>query len=147
MTFFQSIETNLRKYAGFTGTAGRPEFWWFALFVYLGAAALGALNIPTPLGTIAIGTSLAACFAVATFLPFLAVTVRRLRDTGRSWANLFWLLLPLAGLIVLIVFLAQPSQVTAPAGAGVPPGAGAPPAPGIPPAPGAAPGVPPNPTR
>ncbi|GAA2048074.1 DUF805 domain-containing protein [Leifsonia soli] len=108
MSFFEAIATAFKKYATFTGTAGRPEFWWFALFVYLGAAALNALNLITPQGTIYLGSSLSAVFGLAVLLPYLAVTVRRLRDTGRSWANLFWLLLPIAGLIVLIVLLAQP---------------------------------------
>jgi uncharacterized membrane protein YhaH (DUF805 family) len=107
MTFFEAIAVNFRKYAVFTGIAGRPEFWWFALFVNVVAAALNALNLVTPQGTIYLGSSLAACFGAAVLLPSLAVTVRRLRDCGRSWANLFWLLLPIAGLIVLIVLLAQ----------------------------------------
>jgi uncharacterized membrane protein YhaH (DUF805 family) len=113
MTFFQAIAVNFRKYATFTGVAGRPEFWWFALFVYLGGLALSALNLVTPLGTIYLGSSLSAFFGAAVLLPYLAVTVRRLRDSGRSWANVFWLLLPIAGLIVLIVFLAQTSRSSA----------------------------------
>ena len=114
MSFFEAIAVNFKKYATFTGVAGRPEFWWFALFVYVVGAALNALNLVTPQGTIFVGSSLAAFFGAAVLLPYLAVTVRRLRDCGRSWANLFWLLLPIAGLIVLIVLLAQPGQ-TAPA--------------------------------
>ena len=111
MTFFQAVETDLRKYSTFGGVARRPEFWWFALFVNLGGAALGSFNILTPSGMLYIGSSLAGFFAVAMFLPSLAVTVRRLRDAGYSWAHLFWLLLPVAGLIVLVVLLAQPSKV------------------------------------
>lgn len=117
MSFFQAIETNFKKYATFSGLASRSEFWWFALFVYLVGAALNALNLVTPQGTVFLGSSLSACFAAVVLLPYLAVTVRRLRDTGRSWTNLFWLLLPIAGLIVLIVFLAQPGRLTTPAGA------------------------------
>jgi uncharacterized membrane protein YhaH (DUF805 family) len=41
--------------------------------------------------------------------------VRRLRDAGHSWGNLFWILLPVAGLIVLIVLFAQPTRFMAPA--------------------------------
>lgn len=32
MTFGAAITTVFRKYADFTGTASRAEFWWFALF-------------------------------------------------------------------------------------------------------------------
>ena len=113
MSFFEAIAVDFRKYATFTGVAGRAEFWWFTLFVFLGSAALSALNLATPQGTIYVGSSLAAAFGAAVLLPSLAVTVRRLRDTGRSWANLFWLLVPIAGVVVLVVLLAQRGQVDA----------------------------------
>lgn len=92
------------------GRATRAEFWWFILFAALVAGALGALNIATPGGVIALGSSLAAAWAIATLLPTLAVTVRRLRDTGRPWTELFWLLVPIAGLIVLVIYLREPSN-------------------------------------
>ncbi|MGO4535891.1 DUF805 domain-containing protein [Leifsonia sp. 2MCAF36] len=121
MSFFQAIAIDFKKYATFSGVADRAEFWWFALFVYVVGAALNALNLVTPQGTVYIGSSLAACFGAAVLLPYLAVTVRRLRDCGRSWTNLFWLLLPIAGLIVLIVFLAQRGTSTRDAGQALPP--------------------------
>lgn len=62
----------------------------------------------TPEGVITLGSSLAGAWSIAVLLPSLAVAVRRLREAGRSWAELFWLLLPVAGLIVLIVRLAEP---------------------------------------
>ena len=58
MSFFDVIAVAFKKYPTFTGTAGRPEFWWFALFAYLGGAALGALNLVTPQGTIYLGSRL-----------------------------------------------------------------------------------------
>ena len=42
-------------------------------------------------------------------LPNLAVAVRRLRDAGHDWPNLFWILVPIAGLIVLVIYWTQPS--------------------------------------
>ncbi len=134
MTFFESIKTVFRKYAEFTGRATRPEFWWFALFSFLVSSALSALlpgtwspgswNMPgmydgtgfdASFGwTMAPAINLAGFWGVAVLLPSLAVTVRRLRDTGREWTNIFWILLPIAGLIVLIVFLAEPTRTDAP---------------------------------
>jgi uncharacterized membrane protein YhaH (DUF805 family) len=43
-------------------------------------------------------------------VPTIAVAVRRLRDTGRRWTELFWLLVPIAGLIVLALYLCDPSK-------------------------------------
>lgn len=108
----QSVQAVLRKYSDFTGSASRPEFWWFALMTAIAHLALNSLNIFTENGTIYLGASLSGAFGFAVLLPTLAVAVRRLRDAGRSWTELFWLLLPVAGLIVLIVRLSEPSQHT-----------------------------------
>lgn len=120
MSFFDSIKTVFRKYAEFEGRATRPEFWWFALFSALVSAALGSLFVPSfGGGSYQDGAftmpmmggypNLATVWSIAVLLPSLAVTVRRLRDAGHQWTELFWILLPIAGLIVLIVRLADPS--------------------------------------
>ena len=108
----QSVHAVLRKCSDFAGSASRPEFWWFALMTVLAHLALNSLNIVTENGTIYLGASLSGAFGVAVLLPTLSVTVRRLRDAGRSWTEFFWLLLPIAGLIVLVVRLSEPSRHT-----------------------------------
>lgn len=115
MGFGDAIATVFRKYAEFTGRATRPEFWWFALFSFLVSAALNAFNVVTPEGVVALGSSLSGVWAIAVLVPSLAVSVRRLRDAGRSWAELFWILLPIAGIIVLIVRFCEPSRPAGPA--------------------------------
>ena len=57
---------------------------------------------------------LAGVWGVAVLLPYLAVTVRRLRDAGYGWGHLFWILVPIAGIFVLIAFLAQPTKPVVP---------------------------------
>lgn len=132
MTFFESIKTVFRKYAEFTGRATRPEFWWFALFSGLVSGALASLNLTTttyagggfmwgmggPGGdavasTFYLGSSLAGLWGFVVLLPSLAVAVRRLRDAGHQWTEIFWILLPIAGAIILIVRLADPTRVDA----------------------------------
>ncbi|HEX7834769.1 MAG TPA: DUF805 domain-containing protein [Pseudolysinimonas sp.] len=112
MSFGDAITTVFRKYAEFTGRASRSEFWWFVLFSTLVNAALGTLNFATPDGVVvvSVGSSLAGLWSVAVLLPTLAVSVRRLRDAGQQWTELFWILLPIAGLIVLIVRFCEPSR-------------------------------------
>lgn len=100
MNFQQSIKLCFSKYADFNGRASRPEYWWFALFIFLGGAILSM-----------VGNVLPGVFAVATLLPSLAVAARRLHDTERSGWWLLIGLLPMVGFIVLIVFLAQKSVV------------------------------------
>jgi uncharacterized membrane protein YhaH (DUF805 family) len=110
MTFGQAIQTCLRKYADFAGRAARSEFWWFILFTALVSAALTALNLLTPNGAIALGTALAQVWSIAILVPTLAVAVRRLRDSGRSWMELLWLLVPIAGVIILVIRLVESTQ-------------------------------------
>ena len=110
MTFDESITSVFRKYAEFEGTATRAEFWWFALFATLVSMAFNGFNILTLDGPFQLGNALAYVWGVAILLPSLAVAVRRLRDAGRAWTELFWLLLPIAGLIILIVRLCDPSK-------------------------------------
>lgn len=53
---------------------------------------------------------LGSIYTLATLIPALAVTVRRLHDTGRS---AWWLLIPLVpliGAIIFLVFMFQDSQ-------------------------------------
>ena len=95
-----------KKYAKFGGRAGRQEYWYFVLFNILAYILLSI--IAGVAGKI--GASLLGLYAVAAFLPGLAVSVRRLHDTNRSG---WWILIsPIPGIgpIVLMVFLTQGSQ-------------------------------------
>ncbi len=106
MSFPAAIQIVVRKYADFTGTAGRAEFWWWILFTTLVTAVLGSLSDLTTNSA----TTLGGVWNLVVLLPTLAVQIRRLRDAGYRWGNVFWLALPGAGLIVLAVLLAQPSR-------------------------------------
>jgi DNA-binding CsgD family transcriptional regulator len=104
MTFQGAIRVCLTKYADFTGQASRAEFWWFALFVTLVAAAL-----------LYISEALSSIFLIAVLLPFLAVGARRLHDIGKSGWWLLYMLVPVGGLVALAFLWSQPgtAQLTA----------------------------------
>lgn len=94
------IQTVFRKYAEFTGRATRAEFWRWALFNVLIAGALNPFNVIRIGQNAYLGSLLAGLWGIAVLLPNLAVAVRRLRDAGYGWGNLFWILVPLAGIVV-----------------------------------------------
>jgi uncharacterized membrane protein YhaH (DUF805 family) len=100
MDFKQSIVTCLKnKYVDFSGRAGRPEFWWFALF-----CLVAGLLVQVILGDI-----IAMLVNLALLLPSLAVGARRLHDIGKSgWFQLLWFI-PFLGWAVMIYFLVQPT--------------------------------------
>ena len=97
----------LKSYATFTGRARRTEYWMFTLINVIIAAVIYGIGAAFNGGAIgSLFTVLYWAYAVAVFVPGLAVTFRRLHDTDRSaW---WWLiaLVPFVGAIILIVFLA-----------------------------------------
>jgi uncharacterized membrane protein YhaH (DUF805 family) len=114
VSFGEAIQTVLRKYAEFTGRASRAEFWWWMLFNLLVVGALNLFSVIEIGDNSSLGSLLAGLWSISVLLPNLAVAVRRLRDAGRGWANLFWLLVPIAGLVVLAIYWTQPSTTAAP---------------------------------
>jgi uncharacterized membrane protein YhaH (DUF805 family) len=113
MTFAQAIQAGFRNYAEFRARASRSEFWWWILFTALVSAVLGAIPTWTlQLGNngFLYGPSLSGVWSIVVLLPTLGLTVRRLRDAGYGWGHVFWLLVPVAGLIVLVVLCAQPPR-------------------------------------
>lgn len=101
MTFRESVETCLRKYATFHGRAARPEFWWFALFIFGGNFVLGIVDAAIFPGETRI---LAPLFSLATLLPAIAASVRRLHDIGRSGWWVLLHLIPVIGFLVMLYF-------------------------------------------
>ena len=133
----------LRRYADFRGRSGRAEFWWWTLFYYLVSAVLVAIMLAglpweamsdenldaqvlddSPFGQVGagvwIGAILYGLFFIATFVPNLSVTVRRLHDRGMSgwwYAGLIILnfmpiinILAVVGFIVLLIICILPGQ-------------------------------------
>lgn len=122
MNFVEAVSHVFLNYAHFSGRARRSEYWNFVLFnilvqvlLSLAMTLLAGPNASTPLGgRFVFGVSLVSLVvALAFFLPSLAVTVRRLHDTGRPGAYFLFVLIPLAGPILMLVWLCQDSQPTA----------------------------------
>ncbi len=95
----------LKKYAEFSGRARRTEYWMFVLFNLIISAVIGVID-RSVLGSNALGI----IYSLAVLIPSLAVSVRRLHDTGRSGWWLLIGLVPILGWIVLLVFAVQDSQ-------------------------------------
>jgi uncharacterized membrane protein YhaH (DUF805 family) len=105
-----------RRYADFRGRSRRSEFWWYSLIIatfafvvfFIVGIVLAVSGVSSQVMS-GLTTLLVVVWLFGTFLPSLAVSVRRLHDTGRSgWWTLL-ALIPLGGL-VLLVFHFQDSQ-------------------------------------
>jgi uncharacterized membrane protein YhaH (DUF805 family) len=99
------------NYANFSGRARRSEYWYFVLanglisilLVVLSATVGGVFGNAVTGGLI--GYGLFILYGLATFLPGLAVIVRRLHDVGKSGWFYFIFLIPVIGCIWLLVLL------------------------------------------
>ena len=91
MNFIDAINAGFKGYVVFTGRAVRSEYWYWVLFSVIAQVILSVIYKP-----------LDWVFILATFLPSVAVAVRRLHDIDKSG---WWLLIgfiPILGAIYLI---------------------------------------------
>lgn len=101
MSFADAVKSVVNQYATFTGRARRSEYWYWALAMFLAFIVAAVLDAAMGRGgQVGIVTVL---LMLATIVPSLSVTVRRLHDTGRSGWWWFIGLVPFVGGIVLLV--------------------------------------------
>ncbi|MDR3608381.1 MAG: DUF805 domain-containing protein [Oligoflexia bacterium] len=93
------------KYAVFHGRARRKEYWYFQLFNFIACVVIGAAQALAHFPPV-----LSILFSLASILPGIAVSVRRLHDTNRSGWWMFFSLIPIIGPITLVVFFATDGQ-------------------------------------
>jgi uncharacterized membrane protein YhaH (DUF805 family) len=124
-SFGQAVSRYFKKYATFSGRASRSEFWWVFLFnaiigivIWILMLTLGlagarvdeatGMAVPGP-GYFVI-VAIAGLWGLATIVPHLAVSWRRLHDTDKSGGFYFLGLIPFVGSIIVIVLLALESN-------------------------------------
>lgn len=122
-TFSSSFKSFYKKYADFSGRSTRSEYW-YAVFAntliilllqmsILPAGIFFAIYSAIPKGMFIAaiaGESLCVIYALVSFIPGIAVSVRRLHDIDRSGWNLLWALIPAIGTILLFVYLLTDSE-------------------------------------
>ena len=104
MSFVDSIKTVFTKYAVFEGRARRSEYWWFILaYALVNGALSGIASACAGTGFATVVSSISGLVGLACLVPQIAVTTRRLHDTGKSG---WWQLLSLTcvGAIVILVW-------------------------------------------
>jgi uncharacterized membrane protein YhaH (DUF805 family) len=97
--------TVLKKYAVFNGRSQRAEYWYFVLFNMIVTFVLGFIE-----RQVGVPGILSMLYGLGVLVPGLAVSIRRLHDTGKTGWWILIGLIPLVGFIVLLVFMVQDSQ-------------------------------------
>ena len=109
MNMLEAVGSCFRKYFKFSGRARRSEFWYWVLFTIIASIVFGILdslffgwegsNIK-PFGSL---------FSLATLFPGLAVSWRRLHDTGRSgwWVGGSYLAVIAVSFVFGVMFVSE----------------------------------------
>ena len=92
-----------KNFTNFSGTTSRRGYWMAVLFNFIVSFVIGIVAGLAGL------TVLSTIYTYAVLIPSLAMNIRRLRDGGCHWANIFWSFLPLIGTIILLVKLCKPT--------------------------------------
>lgn len=132
--FGEAVTRFFKKYATFSGRASRSEYWWAALFtgmVYVvstvimlvglsgGSGSASAHGAETPdvgglpglsFAFFLTGLILTIVWFLATVVPFLAVSWRRLHDANLAGPFYFVTFIPNVGSVVLLVLMLLPSK-------------------------------------
>ena len=96
-----------KRWLDFAGRSRRREYWvptvWNAVIVFVLSFCDGLVfgsNYPI----------ISSVFSLVILVPGLAITIRRLHDTGRSGWWIFISLVPVIGVLVLLVLLVLDSE-------------------------------------
>ena len=105
--FGGAVHNFFAQYAKFSGRATRSEFWYAYLFLLL-----VTYIAPSVIGLFSTGLSVLFnfLFGLATFIPLLAVSWRRLHDVSKSGAWYFIGLIPVVGTVILLILLCTDSD-------------------------------------
>jgi uncharacterized membrane protein YhaH (DUF805 family) len=103
----------LKKYVDFKGRASRKEFWMFTLFNIIFSIVASLIDTFVVKNNFKIVNTI---YGLAVLVPSIAVSVRRLHDTGRSWT---WFLLPFAPIPLILIPSAEQQLILVPALIGI----------------------------
>jgi uncharacterized membrane protein YhaH (DUF805 family) len=93
-----------KNYVNFSARTDKRGYWMAFLFNFLAAMILGIIGQIIPMLII-----LSSVYSLAVLVPGIGISVRRLRDAGLPWQNIFWAFLPIVGTVILIIKLCKPS--------------------------------------
>ena len=104
--FGTAVKLGFQRYVDFSDRSTRAEYWWWGLFSVVVSFALFIADTLTGNSSTFgwLGGLLETLFTLATIIPSLALSVRRLHDINRTGWWLLLLFVLVIGWIVLIVW-------------------------------------------
>ncbi|MDR3363741.1 MAG: DUF805 domain-containing protein [Clostridiales Family XIII bacterium] len=118
--FAEAYKNYWHNYVNFKDRTSRAGYWWVVLwnviieviFIIILAASgvfavIGYDAATIPFAGFGIVFYL---WGIANIIPGLALTIRRLHDINKRWTNIFFVLIPFAGYIIMLVFYLTPTK-------------------------------------
>lgn len=104
VTFVEAIKNSYINYANFKGRAVPTEYWYVYLYHLIVALVLSLAMYSNffDLETINAIRFISHAWSIVHLIPGIAVTVRRLHDTGHSAAYYWFMLIPIAGPFIFL---------------------------------------------
>ena len=103
MDAFKEYIAMWKNYVNFSDRTNLRGYWMAVLWNVLAGAVIAGI------GAALKTDALSYLYSVAALVPGLAITIRRLRDTGKDWKYIFMGLIPIAGWIIMVVYMTKPS--------------------------------------
>ena len=101
--FGEAVTLFFSNYTNFKARSTRSEYWYIWLFSFLVGILITVVQYATGL------KFLSLIWSLATLLPGLGLSIRRMHDIGKSGWWILINLIPIVGAIIFIVFAATAS--------------------------------------
>lgn len=114
LAFIDALKKFFNHYVDFSGRSRRRELWYMILWQIIILSGLFLVSLPFFAGSLLMGLvvlyGLVSLYSVATFIPSLALSIRRIHDLGQSgWFYLF-VLIPIVGFVFSCIWLFKDSE-------------------------------------
>jgi len=98
----EAYQNFLLNYTNFNGCTSRKDYWYVVLFNLIISIIIGLLTAITGVYQL---YNLTYIYELATLIPSIAISVRRLHDINKSGLYYLLILIPIVGAIILIIFM------------------------------------------
>ena len=104
---FKAYVNYWKGYVDFKGRTSVGGYWWAVLANMIVSFVISILDGILSSGRPEDAGRISLTFMCLCMLPSLTIVVRRLRDAGYKWPNIFWSLMPMVGFIIMIIKLCK----------------------------------------
>lgn len=116
MNILQSFKSCIKNSFSISGRASKSEFWWFLIIYVL--YVLMCYFLPYSFSGLLSDATVAIIFKgmmliwLLMLAPLISVTIRRLHDVNKGGLDLFFILIPFIGFILLWIWIGKKSDLS-----------------------------------